>query len=55
VQMGLGLGLQLAAEGVREPRQAALLADWGCHSLQGELISQALAAPDFEAWLAARH
>ncbi|MBB2486664.1 EAL domain-containing protein [Mitsuaria sp. WAJ17] len=54
VQMGLGLGLQVSAEGVRDPAQARLLGDWGCHSLQGELIGPPMPATDFERWLGLR-
>ncbi|WP_067065303.1 putative bifunctional diguanylate cyclase/phosphodiesterase [Roseateles chitosanitabidus] len=54
VQMAKGLGLRVGAEGVRNPRQWHLLAEWGCDELQGEVIAPAMPAGEFEAWLAAR-
>jgi diguanylate cyclase (GGDEF)-like protein/PAS domain S-box-containing protein len=54
VQMAKGLGLRVGAEGVRNPRQWHLLAEWGCDELQGEVIAPAMPADEFEAWLAAR-
>lgn len=54
VQMAAGLKLAVIAEGVRTEAQRALLADWGCDALQGELVSPPLSASDFEAWLKAR-
>ena len=54
IQMALGLGLQVSAEGVRSRAQWELLAGWGCHELQGELISPPMPAAAFEQWLAGR-
>ncbi|HEY9109481.1 MAG TPA: EAL domain-containing protein, partial [Roseateles sp.] len=38
VQMAVGLGLTVTAEGVRTAAQWQLLASWGCQQLQGELV-----------------
>lgn len=54
VTMGVGLGLHVIAEGVRNPAQRELLAAWGCTALQGELISPPLSVQDFERWLQTR-
>lgn len=51
VQMGLGLGLKVSAEGVRDAAQWDLLRDWGCQELQGECIGLPMPAAEFEAWL----
>ena len=45
--------LQVIAEGVETPLQAALLHELGCHEVQGFLYSKALASGDFDRWLAA--
>lgn len=54
VQMAVGLGLQVTAEGVRTAAQWQLLAGWGCQQFQGELVGAPMSAPDFEAWVKAR-
>jgi diguanylate cyclase (GGDEF)-like protein/PAS domain S-box-containing protein len=54
VQMAVGLGLAVTAEGVRNAAQWQLLTGWGCQQLQGELVSPPLAVPEFEAWVRAR-
>ncbi len=54
VQMASGLGLAVAAEGVRSDAQRELLAGWGVDELQGELIGPPLSAADFERWLSER-
>jgi EAL domain-containing protein (putative c-di-GMP-specific phosphodiesterase class I) len=54
VQMASGLGLAVAAEGVRNSAQRELLAGWGVDELQGELIGPPLSAADFERWLSER-
>jgi EAL domain-containing protein (putative c-di-GMP-specific phosphodiesterase class I) len=55
VQMAVGLGLGVTAEGVRTAAQWSLLSEWGCQQFQGELVGPPLSVPDFEAWVAARH
>lgn len=54
VQMAHGLGLRVAAEGVRNLGQWQLLAHWGCDEVQGEAIGLPMPAAALEAWLAAR-
>lgn len=54
VQMAVGLGLTVTAEGVRSAAQWQLLAGWGCQQFQGELVGAPMSAPDFEAWVKAR-
>jgi len=54
IEMAHGLGLQVSAEGVRQPAQRELLAAWGCDELQGELIGEPMAVADFELWLQRR-
>lgn len=54
VQMAVGLGLDVTAEGVRANEQWQLLAGWGCGQLQGELIGPPMPAPAFEAWARTR-
>ncbi|RZJ11854.1 MAG: GGDEF and EAL domain-containing protein [Rubrivivax sp.] len=54
VQMAVGLGLAVTAEGVRTAAQWQLLASWGCEQLQGELVGSPMSAADFEAWVRAR-
>ncbi|MBV8123967.1 MAG: EAL domain-containing protein [Paucibacter sp.] len=51
VQMGLGLGLKVSAEGVRDEAQWNLLRDWGCRELQGECIGLPMSVAEFELWL----
>ncbi|PTT93359.1 GGDEF domain-containing protein [Pelomonas sp. HMWF004] len=54
VQMAVGLGLTVTAEGVRTAAQWQLLASWGCQQFQGELVGQPMPAAEFEAWVRAR-
>ena len=54
VQMAVGLGLNVTAEGVRTAAQWQLLAGWGCQELQGEMVSLPMSATEFEAWVRAR-
>ncbi|RZL37239.1 MAG: EAL domain-containing protein [Rubrivivax sp.] len=54
VQMAVGLGLTVTAEGVRTAAQWQLLASWGCQELQGELVGSPMPAAEFEAWAKAR-
>jgi EAL domain-containing protein (putative c-di-GMP-specific phosphodiesterase class I) len=54
VQMAVGLGLTVTAEGVRTAAQWQLLATWGCQQFQGELVGAPMPAADFEAWVRAR-
>jgi EAL domain-containing protein (putative c-di-GMP-specific phosphodiesterase class I) len=54
VQMAVGLGLTVTAEGVRTAAQWQLLAGWGCQQLQGELVGLPMSSADFEAWVRAR-
>jgi len=44
VSMGKARGLRVVAEGVETPEQRRLLRAWGCHEIQGFLISAALPA-----------
>jgi len=54
VQMAVGLGLTVTAEGVRSAAQWQLLAGWGCQQFQGELVGAPMPAAEFEAWVRAR-
>lgn len=54
VQMAVGLGLTVTAEGVRTAAQWQLLASWGCQQFQGELVGAPMPAAEFEAWVKAR-
>jgi len=54
VQMAVGLGLSVTAEGVRSAAQWQLLAAWGCQQFQGELVGAPMPAAEFEAWVRAR-
>ncbi|MFT7722911.1 MAG: EAL domain-containing protein [Roseateles sp.] len=54
VQMAVGLGLTVAAEGVRSAAQWQLLAGWGCQQMQGERVGLPMASAEFEAWVGAR-
>ncbi|MBY0365852.1 MAG: EAL domain-containing protein, partial [Burkholderiaceae bacterium] len=54
VQMAVGLGLTVTAEGVRTAAQWQLLAGWGCQQFQGELVGAPMPAAEFEAWVKAR-
>lgn len=48
IAMGLSLDLELVAEGVETPEQAAFLASRGCHVVQGYLYGRAVEAAQFE-------
>lgn len=54
VQMAVGLGLTVTAEGVRSAAQWQLLAGWGCQQFQGELVGAPMPTAEFEAWVRAR-
>ena len=54
VQMAVGLGLTVTAEGVRTAAQWQLLAGWGCQQFQGELVGAPMPAAEFEAWVKSR-
>ncbi|MFG6442888.1 putative bifunctional diguanylate cyclase/phosphodiesterase [Roseateles sp. LKC17W] len=54
VQMAVGLGLTVTAEGVRTAAQWQLLAGWGCQQIQGELVGLPMPAAEFDAWVRAR-
>ena len=54
VQMAVGLGLTVTAEGVRTAAQWQLLAGWGCQQLQGELVGLPMSSAEFESWVRAR-
>ncbi len=54
VQMAVGLGLTVTAEGVRSEAQWHLLAGWGCQQFQGEFVGAPMAMAEFEAWVRAR-
>jgi EAL domain-containing protein (putative c-di-GMP-specific phosphodiesterase class I) len=41
VHLAQGLGLSTVAEWVQDEETAALLTDWGCDYLQGELVGRA--------------
>nr|WP_326493859.1 EAL domain-containing protein [Rhizobium sp. SL86] len=45
------IGAKVTAEGVETPRQLELLAEMGCHHVQGYVISKALPAELFVEWL----
>jgi len=54
IQMGLGLGLEVVAEGVETAAQRAHLQAQGCHAQQGLLDCAPMPAADFEAWVRQR-
>ncbi len=54
IQMAVALGKRVIAEGVENESQRALLAELGCHEIQGDVVSAPLAADRFEAWLSGR-
>ncbi|MDP1789146.1 MAG: EAL domain-containing protein, partial [Methylibium sp.] len=54
IGLGHALGLQVVAEGVEEPRAAALLREARCDELQGFLFGRPMPVTVFEAWLAER-
>lgn len=49
------LGMQVVAEGVEDQEQATLLADQGCHSVQGYHFAMPLQVADAEEFMALRH
>jgi EAL domain-containing protein (putative c-di-GMP-specific phosphodiesterase class I) len=51
IRMARGLELDVVAEGVETPEQLAWLAAQGCGTVQGHLITPAMDAAHFEAWL----
>ena len=54
IVMAHELGMKVIAEGVETEQQRALLTAAGCDYAQGYLFARPLAAPDFEAFMAAR-
>ena len=52
ISLGHTLNLHVIAEGVETHAQQDMLADMGCHSLQGYHISPPLPVAEFEGWLA---
>jgi EAL domain-containing protein (putative c-di-GMP-specific phosphodiesterase class I) len=53
VNLGQSMGLEVIAEGVETEGQRAFLADIGCLSYQGYLVSPALPIGEFDAFLQA--
>ena len=49
ISLGRSLGLELVAEGVETRRQACLLRDMGCHTLQGFHFAHPTPADDIAA------
>jgi len=49
VQVGLGLGLRVVAEGIEQPRQLSALREMGCGYGQGSLLAGPMAASGVEA------
>jgi diguanylate cyclase (GGDEF)-like protein/PAS domain S-box-containing protein len=54
VQMSRGLGLVVIAEGVETDAQRQFLTRLDCDELQGLLVGEPLAAPDFAHWVTAQ-
>ena len=54
IQMGLGLGLEVVAEGVETAAQRVHLLAQGCHAQQGLLDCAPMPVADFEAWVLQR-
>ena len=52
IGLGTTLGLRVVAEGVEREEQRDLLREWGCHELQGFLLSRPLPAEDVARLLA---
>jgi len=52
IALGHSLGLNVVAEGVETPQQAAFLRALRCDELQGYLLSRPLPADDFATWFA---
>ena len=55
VQLGKGLGLDVVAEGIEQPKQAAVLRRLGCRRGQGNLYAEPLAPDDVESVLHRGH
>ena len=55
IAMAHNLGLEIVAEGVETPAQAAFLLKEQCEEAQGYLYAKPLPAADFEAYLRTRH
>ncbi len=51
VALAKALGLRVLAEGVEEPAQIEVLAEEGCHLVQGFLYARPMAADDLWTWL----
>jgi EAL domain-containing protein (putative c-di-GMP-specific phosphodiesterase class I) len=51
IAMAHNLGLEVIAEGVETPAQAAFLLDENCEEAQGYFYSEPLPAEEFEAYL----
>jgi EAL domain-containing protein (putative c-di-GMP-specific phosphodiesterase class I) len=51
ITMGLGLNLNVIAEGVESESQRVFLEALGCHEHQGYLFSRPLPLPELEAYL----
>ncbi len=54
VDMAKELGLQTLAEGVETPAELSILAELGCHAVQGFHIAPPMAASAMAAWIARR-
>jgi EAL domain-containing protein (putative c-di-GMP-specific phosphodiesterase class I) len=54
IALGHTLGLKVVAEGVEQPRQAALLREAHCDELQGYLFGRPMAADELQVWLLER-
>jgi diguanylate cyclase (GGDEF)-like protein len=54
IALGHSLGLEIVAEGVETPDQAAQLRELGCQAIQGYLVSRPLPADDITRLLSAR-
>jgi EAL domain-containing protein (putative c-di-GMP-specific phosphodiesterase class I) len=49
IELGRSLGLSTVAEWVQDEEAAAVLAEWGCDYLQGDLIGRAALEPPWTA------
>ncbi|MCC7060901.1 MAG: EAL domain-containing protein, partial [Burkholderiaceae bacterium] len=54
IGLGESLGLEVVAEGVETPEQAALLDRLGCRQAQGFLYGKPMPASDLVAWVRSR-
>ena len=52
VELARGLGLRVTAEGVESQASWDRLASFGCHNVQGYLLSRPLPPGELDAWLA---